>query len=482
MRRLSLGIPLLLILLFSRTSDSPHGNDFKMSCTVCHSSEGWKYDASKSSFNHSKTSFALSGQHAVLNCRSCHVSLVFTGSKTACASCHKDIHEQTVGDNCARCHTTQSWLVSNISALHRQGRFPLVGAHSMADCQQCHKSTSLLRFDPLGVQCIDCHQSTYNSTSKPNHISSGFSTSCEQCHKVNAYLWDAKGFNHDFFPLTLGHNINECSKCHTNGTFSGLSPICLSCHQQTYNTTNNPNHASANFSTDCKQCHTTNPGWTPANFDHSLFPLTGGHNIADCSKCHINGNYTNTPTNCVACHQTNYNNTHNPNHATAGFSTDCKLCHTTNLGWSPATIDHSFFPLTLGHNIDCSKCHINGNYTNTPTACVACHQTDFNNTTNPNHSAAGYGTDCKICHLSTTPGWPATFNHTWFPIYSGKHKKGVWNTCADCHTNSSNYAVFTCITCHTKNSTDNNHNGVSGYQYNSNACYSCHPNGGGGKK
>src|ERR1035438_3465133 len=34
-----------------------------------------------------------------------------------------------------------------------------------------------------------------------------------------------------------------------------------------------------------------------------------------------------------------------------------------------------------------------------------------------------------------------------FPIYSGNHN-GKWTACSDCHTNSSNYAVFTCIACH----------------------------------
>ena len=69
------------------------------------------------------------------------------------------------------------------------------------------------------------------------------------------------------------------------------------------------------------------------------------------------------------------------------------------------------------------------------------------------------------------------FNHTWFNITSGHH---AGNPCNACHTNPTNYAIFTCITCHTKSNTDSNHSGVSGYVYDSVACYSCHPTGGGG--
>ena len=60
--------------------------------------------------------------------------------------------------------------------------------------------------------------------------------------------------------------------------------------------------------------------------------------------------------------------------------------------------------------------------------------------------------DCQTCH-TTTSFAGATFNHTWFPITSGNHKL----TCATCHTNSSNYTVFSCMTsgCHSQTTTDN---------------------------
>jgi hypothetical protein len=108
---------------------------------------------------------------------------------------------------------------------------------------------------------------------------------------------------------------------------------------------------------------------------------------------------------------------------------------------------------------------------------VGCHLTDYNQTNNPPHASAQFPTDCQMCH--TTSAWiPSTFDHDgqYFPIYSGKHA-GEWNLCSDCHTNPGNYAEFTCLTCHGQSQTNEEHNGVPGYSYNSNACYNCHPNG-----
>ena len=125
----------------------------------------------------------------------------------------------------------------------------------------------------------------------------------------------------------------------------------------------------------------------------------------------------------------------------------------------------------------CAACHSDGVYAGKPTTCVSCHLTDYNGTTNPVHSTAGFPTACASCHTTST--WlGATFNHdaSFFPIYSGAHQ-GRWSSCATCHTNPANYTVFTCLTCHTQLTTNGHHSGVSGYRYDSQACYSCHPRG-----
>ena len=406
MYRLSLTI--MLVFTFGLTiGQSPHGEDLKMDCAQCHNPSGWTIDYATLSFDHSTTDFVLDGSHEVTDCKSCHSDLTFQNVSADCISCHLDVHNQTVGNDCMRCHNTDSWLVFNIPELHEQNGFPLIGAHNNLGCIECHNSSpTTLAFTPIGNECFQCHRDDYLATANPNHALSGFSTDCLECHNPLGFGWDAQDIIHDFFPLTGGHDIQDCSQCHDVSNFSDISSDCFACHSDDYSATTNPNHIAAGFSTDCMECHTTDPGWMPATINHDFFPLTLGHDIQDCNECHVNGNFNNTPTDCFACHSDDYNATTNPNHIAAQFPTDCVLCHTTNPGWMPADFDH---------------------------------------------------------------------DGLYFPIYSGAHQD-EWSQCIDCHINTSNYSVFTCVTCHTKVDMNDDHEGVSGYIYESNACLACHPN------
>ena len=316
-------------------AQSPHGENFKIDCSQCHNSGGWNVDYKSIAFDHNTTNFTLEGSHKTTDCKSCHSSMVFEDVSSDCISCHTDVHEQSVGNDCVRCHSTQNWLVFNIPEIHESNGFPLIGSHFSVNCIECHQGESGLVFTPLGNECIECHQSDYLATTSPDHLAAGFSEDCTECHNPNGIGWSSSGFIHDFFPLTGGHDIQDCSQCHDVTDFSNISSECVDCHSDDYASTTNPNHSSSGFSTDCVSCHTTNPGWTPATFDH----------------------------------------------------------------------DGQFFP-----------------------------------------------------------------------IYSGRHNN-EWNSCTDCHTNPSDYSVFTCLTCHTAGDTNDEHDEVGGYVYESNACLQCHPDG-----
>jgi hypothetical protein len=232
---------------------------------------------------------------------------------------------------------------------------------------------------------------------------------------------------------------------------------------------------TANFPTTCQVCHST-ATWLGATFNHNStpFPLTGAHVTVPCSSCHVNGKFAGTPTDCYSCHQKDFQNTTNPNHTSAGFPTTCQTCHTTT-SWAGATFNHNNtpFPLTGAHvTVPCTSCHVGNKFAGTPTDCYSCHKTDYQGTTNPNHTSAGFPTTCQTCH--TTSSWlGATFNHTWFRI---PHHNAQ---CSDCHSNSSNYTVFVCTNCHTQAATAPKHQGVQGYVWNSANCYACHKGGGG---
>jgi hypothetical protein len=207
----------------------------------------------------------------------------------------------------------------------------------------------------------------------------------------------------------------------------------------------------------------------------------------------VNNNYGLTSAACWNCHQTDYNGTNNPSHAAAGFPQDCSMCHSTT-NWSGATFSHPTSPLqltgyhaTMLTNNQCSQCHVGNNYTTTPSDCWSCHQTDFNNTTNPGHAAAGFAHTCNSCHtfVDWTGAQYTAHDTKDFPIYSGNHR-GKWQNCTDCHTSATDYtqATLTCMSgsCHPKAQTDNisDHKGNSKYQYAATACLSCHPRGNGG--
>jgi len=371
----------MLIIVGESLAQNPHGDNFQQDCNKCHSSASWEIDQTQFAFNHDTTGFSLTGQHAVVSCKGCHQSLKFSETEQACINCHTDVHNMSVGDDCMRCHTSSNWLVDNIPQLHEQNGFPLFGAHDMLTCLECHQSQNSLQWTRIGNECADCHMTDFKNTTNPNHISSGFSTDCISCHLPTSDLWGGDNF-HLFFPLTQGHNINDCNACHSSPTFTDASSECVSCHLSDFNSTTNPNHVAANFSTDCAQCHSTAPGWSPTTFGngfHDFFPLTKGHDLTDCKACHTTANYADASSDCVSCHLTDFDNTSNPNHKTSGFSQDCALCHTTDPGWSPAQFtdhDSNYFPIYSGRHRgtwqSCTECHLNqGDYTSF--SCIDCH-------------------------------------------------------------------------------------------------------------
>ena len=201
MLRLSFLILLSIAFSVSLYAQSPHGDDLKLDCSVCHNPESWKVNFDTNDFNHGSTGFTHVGQHNTVDCKSCHTSLVFEKAEPECSTCHKDFHQETVGLDCSKCHTPKSWMVEDINGLHQISRFPLVGNHLTADCAQCHPRFVDLYFEVLDIDCYSCHKEDYNSTISPNHTEAGFSTDCMLCHSITAEDWAGASIIHDFFPL-----------------------------------------------------------------------------------------------------------------------------------------------------------------------------------------------------------------------------------------------------------------------------------------
>jgi len=438
---------------------SPHGN-LNVPCQNCHTATGWKPIRAVPEFDHNQTRYPLRGMHQAVSCTQCHVKPVFNNVGQHCQDCHADIHRRQLGANCEQCHTVRGWTVTVQQIKDHNNRFPLTGAHAAVDCDACHKNGANSQFQTMSTECYSCHQADYLNTTNPNHVAGKFAVTCETCHSDDNWL-NAK-FDHSTtgFPLTGLHSVppRQCTDCHVNNNYTLTQTACVTCHLTDFQNSTNPNHVTANFPTTCQQCHTTS-GWAPATFDHSTvnFPLTGAHTVPPraCTDCHVNGNYNLTSTACVSCHLKDFQGTTNPNHVSQGFAQTCDSCHTTS-AWVPATFDHSktAFPLTGAHTVPprlCTDCHVNNNYQLTNTACVSCHQTDYNNATAPvAHATAGFPTTCEQCH-DTVQWTDGTFNHTTTGFtLTGMHTVPP-RVCTDCHVNN-NYSLNTtaCVTCHLK--------------------------------
>ncbi len=461
---------------FNNTNNPPHLKaGIPTTCSTCHTTTAWV----PATFDHSKTSFPLTGAHVSVACTSCHLNGNFTTAPTDCFACHVKDYNATNNPNhsqagipttCAVCHTTTAWQPASFD--HNKTPFPLTGAHVSVPCTTCHTTGN---YASTPTDCYACHTKDYNGTANPPHASTGIPTTCAVCHSTSA--WQPAKFDHSktTFPLTGAHVSVACAACHINGNYTTTPTDCYGCHKTDYNGTNSPNHVQSGIPTTCALCHTT-AAWQPATFDHNKtpFPLTGAHVSVPCTTCHTTSNFGSTPTDCYSCHTKDYTGTANPPHASSGIPTTCAVCHNTT-AWQPATFDHSktIFPLTGAHvSVACAACHINGNYTTTPTDCYSCHKTDYTGTNNPPHAAAGFATTCQTCH-NTTSWSGATFNHstTGFTL-TGTH---VSVACSACHVNN-NYSLTdpTCKACHLPdyNSTTNPAHAAASYPTDCTLCHS----------
>ncbi|MBK9391095.1 MAG: hypothetical protein IPN68_13230 [Bacteroidetes bacterium] len=458
---------------YQASTDPKHtAAGFSQECLTCHTTApGWK----PATFNHSF--FPLTAGHSTPSCSQCHTGDNYTSLSTDCYFCHKEDYSASVNPNhadakfpvtCQSCHTTNpGWKPSTFT----HSIFPLVQGHSTPSCTECHKNGN---YTSTPNDCYSCHQTEFKTTANPDHTAAAFSQECQNCHSLNPG-WKPTTFSHGYFPLTLGHSLPSCIECHKGENYTGISADCLTCHEPDYISTTNPRHSAAGFTTTCQVCHTANPGWKPSSYNHSSFPLTGSHSLASCNDCHTGDNYTTVPTDCYACHQQDYLSSVNPNHVDAAFPHTCETCHSTNPGWKPTTFSHGTFPLTLGHaSATCNDCHIAGNYTSTSSECYSCHNTDFDNSVDPKHSAAGFSNTCQICH-TTNPGWkPTSYSHSFFPLTLGHSGP----SCNECHTGD-NYTTTSsdCYSCHQNNftATTNPPHVSSGFPHECLICHTTNP-------
>ncbi len=205
-------------------------------CSACHVTASWK----EVRFNHDKTGFPLRGEHSSVDCRSCHVTDFTVPIARQCVACHFDAHAGDLGSRCEGCHDESSWRTAFDPDAHRLTDFPLIGAHGVMPCEECHGQARERRFARATVECSSCHQADLMRTfgTAVDHTVFQFTQPCQTCHNPLSFK-PARFPAHDTcFRISRGsHAAYTCEQCHsslprglTPGTCSTGTASCSSCH------------------------------------------------------------------------------------------------------------------------------------------------------------------------------------------------------------------------------------------------------------
>lgn len=220
-------------------NDDEHKGRFGEKCKDCHTPGRWK----KSSFDHSKTKFALRETHEKAACNSCHRAVVGGGKlDSACYGCHKgmDAHKGQQGKSCEKCHNVKGWA-TRVSFDHDITKFPLIGLHAVAPCEQCHTSAA---YKDTKKGCVDCHK-------KDDDHKMRLGERCDSCHNPNGWrLWRFDHAKQSAFVIDGAHRSLDCLACHKEPVKEISLSGCYSCHRA-------EDEHDGRFGKSCERCHLT---------------------------------------------------------------------------------------------------------------------------------------------------------------------------------------------------------------------------------
>lgn len=132
--------------------DDEHNGEFGTDCAACHTPSDWD-DAT---FDHSRSTFPLTGAHERIDCEQCHINGQFAGTPDTCVNCHADpvFHAGAFSAKCESCHSTTAWFPAIFNLSHPQPSVDEEGSgifHGGTTCRGCHPSTVYT------YTCLECH-------------------------------------------------------------------------------------------------------------------------------------------------------------------------------------------------------------------------------------------------------------------------------------------------------------------------------------
>ncbi len=345
-----------------------HQKTLSENCSNCHDANAFK-PATK--FNHTRSSYQLTGKHKTVECIKCHKIETKNGLKfqifkglqySKCTNCHVDVHKDKFGQNCTQCHTNESFTVNKQlnNFDHSKTKYILEDKHLTVNCKLCHKQkyTTPLKHD----KCTDCHKDYHLGQFAKN----GISPDCSACHNHKGFvnsLYTIEQHNKSVFALQGAHNAVPCFDCHKKTEkwqFREIGKKCVDCHKNIHADFISKKYYPEN---DCQICHSNN-SWNEIKFEHSKtnFELKGVHKLQTCSSCHFKINsdglkvqkFANLSVNCSNCHI----DKHYKQFEKEGV-TDCNRCHEFD-NWKAVKFNHNntAFKLDGKHEkVECKKCH-----------------------------------------------------------------------------------------------------------------------------
>ncbi|MEZ6021277.1 MAG: cytochrome c3 family protein [Planctomycetota bacterium] len=295
--------------------EDPHGGQFDggpfgdPGCVTCHGTQAFEPHGFDLKL-HATTGFALEGRHAQTECAQCHTRegqdpRRFAGTAMECAACHDDVHDgvfaaQGHGD-CSECHGAVHFTGGEERGFdHAMAGFALLGAHSQANCEACHRVPAqgrtlgnVLAGTASGAACATCHGDPHGGRLQ-GEFAGG--PDCRGCHDEVSFRRAAAGFDHGAhtgFDLGGAHAAIACSGCHTplfdaqpggrSFAFAAGSG-CVDCHADPHG-----GQFDLRGRTDCATCHSAGSGFADLTFDHdrdSRFALDQTHAALACAACH----------------------------------------------------------------------------------------------------------------------------------------------------------------------------------------------------
>lgn len=260
---------------------------------------------------------------------------------------------------------------------------------------------------PTPAPAVDLRPRATTPTATPPSM---VGTKCESCHASSS--WSDVRFPHDKlgFPLRDAHQKVSCKQCHPRNFKDRVPDLCAGCHRDPH---------ALEFGKRCDGCHNERNWQTTFTVDahrSTNFPLLGRHALIPCSECHAqirDRSFSRAATACVACHQSDYARTAmgSIDHVAAGFSTECRSCHST-IRWQPASLPQhdDCFRISRGPHggIRCTSCHsslppVTASFTcqSGTAACTSCHEHSCDRTDRRHSSVPGYqckDRKCYECH------------------------------------------------------------------------------------